>query len=282
MTREVDALTSATLKHLREYWWDDSFTAFLKETLQPRAGRRILDAGCGSGTAEVQLSRLRLSQVEVVAVDLLPERTAEAQRAARAHNFRAWFAACDVSALPFADATFDSSFCVAVLQHVTDVARAVGEMARVTRAGGRIVAVEPDNAARYFHSALEEGTRAHEAAVRFFAASALSRGETADLAVGPRLPNLFAQNGVEPLSVQLFPVSRAQLGVPPESLWETRRAAVTQAIERAAGESIRSLGRDYLKLLERYATAARAAGEDFVEIQNTMLFATVGQRRESA
>ena len=50
------------------------------------------------------------------------------------------------------------------------------------------------------------------------------------------------------------------------------------AIERAPGESIRRLGQDYLKLIERYAAAAQQAGAAFVEIQNTMLFATVGQR----
>jgi SAM-dependent methyltransferase len=282
VTRQVDTLTSATLKHLREVWWDDAFTAFLQDTLQPKAGRRILDVGCGTGTAEVHLSRLRLSQVELVGVDLLPARAIAARNASMAHNFRARFAASDVCALPFPAATFDSTFCVAVLQHVGDVPLAVSEMARVTRPGGRIVAVEPDNSARYFHSSIEEGQQAHEAASRFSASMALSRGDATDLAVGPRLPNLFAQHGIEPLSVQLFPVSRAQLGVPPDSLWTARQAAVSQAIEKASDESIRSLGRDYLKLLERYAAAARAAGGKFVEIQNTMLFATVGQRGESA
>ncbi|MEO6213475.1 MAG: methyltransferase domain-containing protein [Vicinamibacterales bacterium] len=282
MTREVDGLTSATLKHLREHWWDDAFTTFLQETLQPKPGRRILDVGCGTGTAEIHLARLRLTQVELVAVDLLPERAVAARSAAVGHNIRARFAASDACALPFPAATFDSVFCVAVLQHIVDVARAIGEMARVARAGGRIVAVEPDNAARFFHSSIEEGQRAHDAASRLFAGLAAARGDVSDLAVGPHLPTLFAQHGIEPLSVQLFPVSRAQLGVPPDSLWDSRRAAVQQAMERAPDEGIRSLGRDYLKLLDRYATAARAAGSHFVEIQNTMLFATVGQREESA
>ena len=30
MSRDLDALTSSTLKHLREHWWDDAFTAFLE------------------------------------------------------------------------------------------------------------------------------------------------------------------------------------------------------------------------------------------------------------
>ena len=38
MAAAIDALTSPTLKHLREAWWDDEFTEFLSETLKPRPG----------------------------------------------------------------------------------------------------------------------------------------------------------------------------------------------------------------------------------------------------
>lgn len=280
MTRDVDALSSATLKHLRERWWDDSFTQFVKETLQPRAGRRILDVGCGRGTAEVQLSRLRLTQVELVAVDLVVERVQAALAAARSHNIRADFAAADACALPFQDATFDSTFTVAVLQHIGDVARAVSELARVTRPGGRIVAVEPDNAARYFHSSSAAGMRAYEMAGQFFTSLARARGDATDPGVGPRLPTLFSQCGIHPVNVHLFPVSRAQLGVPADSIWDGRRSAVQQALERAPDDGIKRLGQDYLKQLDRYAADAGAAGPAFVEIQNTMLFATVGEKSE--
>jgi ubiquinone/menaquinone biosynthesis C-methylase UbiE len=280
MVRDVDALTSSTLKHLRERWWDESFTTFVRDTVQPRAGKRILDVGCGSGTAEVNLSRLRLSQVQLVGVDLISDRVREARAAASSHNARAHFAAADAVALPFADGSFDATFCVAVLQHLRDVRQAVCELARVTRPEGRIVAVEPDNEARYFYSSSEVGMRAYEAAGQFFTSLARARGDSTDASVGPKLPQLFAQNGIHPLNVQLFPVSRAQLGEPPESLWEGRREAVRHAVDRAPDEAIRRLGLDYLKLLDRYAVDAKKAGPAFVEIQHTMLFAAVGQRPE--
>jgi SAM-dependent methyltransferase len=280
MTREVDALTSSTLKHLRDRWWDDVFTGFIADTVEPRAGQRILDVGCGNGTAEVKLSRLRISQIEVVAVDLLFDRVAEARAAAQSHNIGTGFAAADACALPFADASFDSAFCVAVLQHIRDVPRAVGELARVTRPGGRVVAVEPDDAGRYFYSSSESGRRAYEAAGQFFTTLARVRGDATDPAVGPKLPSLFLQSGIEPQSVHLFPVSRAQLGAPPDAVWQVRRQAIREAAERAPDEAIGRLGRDYLKVLDRYADEARAAGPAFVEIQNTILFATVGQRSE--
>jgi ubiquinone/menaquinone biosynthesis C-methylase UbiE len=280
MARDVDVLAAPTLKHLRERWWDDAFTVFVRDTVQPRAGRRILDVGCGTGTAEVRLSRLHLTQVAIVAVDLSADRVGEALSAARSHNIRASFAAADGCALPFTDASFDSTFCVAVLQHIADVGSAVRELARVTRPGGRVVAVEPDNSARYFYSSLDSGMRAYEASSRFFASVARERHDTSDGAVGPKLATLFARCGVELLDVQLFPVSRAQLGVPAKPFWDGRRGAVQTAIERVRDASSRQLGDEYLALLDSYAADAIAAGQSFVEIQNTMLFATVGQRLE--
>jgi SAM-dependent methyltransferase len=276
--RHVDLLSAATLKHLREQWWDDAFTEFVRDTLQPRPGRRILDVGCGRGKTQVHLSRLRLTQVQLFAVDVVLERVQAALATARSHNIRAGFAAADACALPFPDATFDSTFTVAVLQHISDVSRAVAELARVTRPGGRIVAVEPDNAARYFYSSSEAGARAYDSAGRFFAALSHARGDATDPSVGPKLPTLFASNGIDPLSVHLFPVSRAQLGPPADEVWGARRAAIRQEAARASDEAIERLGQDYVKMLDRYADDAQRAGSGFVEIQNTMLFATVGQR----
>ena len=59
------------------------------------------------------------------------------------------------------------------------------------------------------------------------------------------------------------------------------RAAVDAAIARAPDESLRRLGTDFRKAIDNYAREAAAAGSSFVEIQNTMLFATVGQRTDA-
>lgn len=53
----------------------------------------------------------------------------------------------DGESLPFADGAFDVTYCVATLHHALDLGRMVSEMARVTRRGGRVLA-------------LNEGTRA--------------------------------------------------------------------------------------------------------------------------
>jgi SAM-dependent methyltransferase len=280
MSRDLDALTSSTLKHLREHWWDDAFTAFLEETLRPRPGRRILDVGCGTGTAEVSLARLRLSQMHLFGVDLVVERVRQAHAATRGINARVGYAAADASRLPFGADVFDSTYCVAVLQHIRDLSAALAEIARVTRPAGRILIVEPDNAARYWFSSVPSGMEAFELSRRFFASLASVRTESTEVSVGPLVPGLLASNGVEPLSVRLFPVSVAHLGVPPKTLWASRRTAIRDAIAKAPDESLKRLGTDFLKAIEQYERAAAEAGPAFVEIQNTMLFATVGQKAE--
>jgi len=282
MARHVDALTSATLKNLREQWWDSEFSAFLQETLRPRPGNRILDVGCGEGTAEMSLGRLRISQLALFAIDRNLQRVAHTAAEGRSHNCRLHLAGADVSRLPFQTGVFDATFCVAVLQHVNDLAHAVRELARVTRPGGRVLAVEPDNAARYWYSASPIGGEAFAQAQRFFSAVRRARGDGTEAAVGPHVSAIFARSGIEPVSVQLFPVSVTHIGRPPASLWQARRDAVSVALGDVDDKAAIAEGRIYLDTLARYEDDAVEAGPNFVEIQNTMLFATLGERTSVA
>lgn len=281
MARHVDALTAATLKNLRGEWWDAQFSEFLQETLKPRPGTRILDVGCGDGTAELSLGRSRISQLKLYAIDRDLGRVMRAAAEGRSHNYRLGLAAADVARLPFSTGAFDATFCVAVLQQVNDVGRAVGELARVTRPGGRVVTVEPDNSARYWYSSSPVGADAFLDASRFFTAVGAARGDSTDPAVGPRLSAIFADAGIEPVSVQLFPVSATHIGPPVAAVWQARRDAVTRALAAINDASVSTLGARYLDTLDRYEQDARRAGPNFVEIQNTMLFATVGERTEA-
>jgi SAM-dependent methyltransferase len=281
MVRGLDALTSPTLKHVREHWWNDAFAEFLEQALRPKPGKRMLDVGCGTGTAEVCLSRLHVSQLQLFGVDLSLEHVRQAHDHIGGMNARAGFASADACHLPFPDASFDSTYCVAVLQHVRDLPRALAEFVRVTRPGGRILAVEPDNAGRYWFSSLPSGVHAFELARRFFAALAAARGEAPPFALGPSLPGLFHASGIQPLSVHLFPVSVSYLGAPPAALWEARARAIDDATQHAPDESLRRLGRDYAAAVTQYGKDAAGAGAGFVEIQNTLLFASVGQRPDA-
>jgi SAM-dependent methyltransferase len=278
MTAAIDGFTSATLKHLRERWWSADFTEFLEETLKPRPGNRILDVGCGEGLAEVSLGRLQISQIRLVGIDLVVAKAIAARRETQAHNQRVAFAAADACRLPFIDGAFDSLFCVAVLQHIADPDAAVGEFARATAQNGRIMAVEPDNAARYLFSSVAAGGHAFALAKQFFAAAADARGERTDDRIGPKLPTLFAAHGIDTIDVRMFPVAHTRLAPPSPDEWKERRGAIQRVIERFSSKDVRELGRELLHALSTYEAEAVSAGAGFVEIQHTMLFAAVGQK----
>jgi SAM-dependent methyltransferase len=282
VTGTIDALAAPTLKHVRDLWWDDTFTEFLVETLRPRPGNLILDVGCGEGQAEVSIGRRQVSQVRLVGIDLVPAKAAAALKETRSHNQRVGVVTGDAIRLPFKNASFDATFCVGVLQYVADVSDAVKEIARVTAPGRRVVIVEPDNAGRYFFSSVPSGGLALQAAGRFFAALAEARDDLTHPSVGPRVPNLLDSCRIEPVEVRVFPVSQVQLGAPPDDVWTRRRARVQSAMEAPSPRAVSQAGAAFLSALDVYRRDAAAAGSSFVEIQNTMLFATVGQKPASA
>ena len=102
------------------------------QAVREAAPRQVLEVGCGWGEfAERILDELG---VDVVAVDLSPRMVELARE--RGVDARVG----DVEALPFDDESFDVSVANWMLYHVPDVERALSELARVTRPGGRLVA----------------------------------------------------------------------------------------------------------------------------------------------
>jgi SAM-dependent methyltransferase len=93
--------------------------------------RRVLEVGCGRGELSERLVR---GGAAVVAIDQ-SERMVELTRD-RGVDARVG----DVQALPFGDGEFDVAVANFVLYHVPDVHRALAELARVLRTGGRLVA----------------------------------------------------------------------------------------------------------------------------------------------
>lgn len=98
----------------------------------PLPGEHALDAGCGTG---IYTRRLAERGLEVTGVDLDREMLAAARiKAPAAHLVEG-----DVTSLPFEDASFDLVLSVTVLCFVPEPQRAVRELVRVTRPGGRVV-----------------------------------------------------------------------------------------------------------------------------------------------
>ncbi len=115
------------------------------DLLALKPGDAVLDAGCGPGTDVFGLEAIVGQTGRAVGVDASTAMIGEAQRRASASASRAEFHVAPVESLPFPDASFDGVRTERVLMHVADPALAVRQFARVTKPGGRIVAVEPDH-----------------------------------------------------------------------------------------------------------------------------------------
>lgn len=93
---------------------------------------RVLEVGCGMGQFAERVTREL--KTELVAVDLAPRMVDLARE--RGVDARVG----DVQALPFADGEFGCAIANWMLYHVPHLDAGVGELARVLRADGRLVA----------------------------------------------------------------------------------------------------------------------------------------------
>jgi len=104
----------------------------------------LLDVGAGSGTISVSFAKL-IPDGHVTGVDLNPNILQRARAVAQMAGVKnIEFQQGNVYKLPFADETFDVTFCHQVLIHISNPWDALREMLRVTKRGGIIAAREGD------------------------------------------------------------------------------------------------------------------------------------------
>jgi ubiquinone/menaquinone biosynthesis C-methylase UbiE len=108
----------------------------------------FLDSGVG-GSAYTIIEAARAG-LPAVGCDLSVPGMVAARRLAETEGVadRCLFVVCRAERLPFADAAFGGVASVAVLEHVPDDRRALAELARVTKPGGRVFLAVPNSIAR--------------------------------------------------------------------------------------------------------------------------------------
>lgn len=121
---------------------------FRKIGLEVFNNQTVLDVGCGDGGDLLYLAdRVK----EAVGIDIIPKSQWPKQCSERLQFFVG-----DSENLPFGKGSFDVVFEKDMLHHTVDPARALEEIKRITKKGGRIVILEANryNPIFYFHMTL--------------------------------------------------------------------------------------------------------------------------------
>jgi ubiquinone/menaquinone biosynthesis C-methylase UbiE len=106
----------------------------IREHLGELRGKRVLDVGCGKG----RFARVFQEQepaARFCGLDISPEML---------RFVPAGMLACagSMTALPFADSSFDGAYATESLEHAVEIERAVSEICRVVKPGGRIAVID--------------------------------------------------------------------------------------------------------------------------------------------
>lgn len=203
-------IKSIFLEEQREYIWNKNYWRdVIVPLLRLETNSVILDVGCGLGFLGSCLAEF-IPEGKIVGVDLdsslveAARKRAEEQGLSEIVDFRVG----NALELPVESETVDLSICQTLLMHLDNPMKAIKEMCRVTKTGGRIVAIEPDFASySYFDTAYETIDFSLDQRVKLWhwdrlltiGKKKLGRG---DNEIGLKIPYLFYNNGLDVLDVR--------------------------------------------------------------------------------
>lgn len=142
-------------RRIQRYGWDkavDYYEQHWKRQLEPaqthlltmaslQPGERVLDVACGTGLVTFRAASQVGVRGAVVATDLSERMVQRVREQAAQRGFRhVTCSRMDAEALQLPDGTFDAALCALGLMYVPDPVRALQEMHRMLKPGGRTVA----------------------------------------------------------------------------------------------------------------------------------------------
>ena len=106
----------------------------IREHLGPMAGKRVLDVGCGKGRF-ARVFREREPEAEIWGLDISEEMLRFVPEGIHTRSG-------SMTELPFEDLFFDAAYATESLEHAVEIDRAVSEICRVVKPGGRIAIID--------------------------------------------------------------------------------------------------------------------------------------------
>lgn len=232
--------------------------AWVLAAVQVRPGEVAVDVGAGTGEQVLALADLVGPEGRAVGVEPSRRMREEAQRRATTLGRDIDIVAGSAEQLPLETASVDVLRCERVLQHLTDPAAAVVDMARVLRPGGRVVLVDSDWGTLVLHPGPPDVLRHVQDAMLAAAPNTLS---------GRRLPGLLSAAGLT-VDPDVGSSALALVG-PALQAWIAHSPAVEDVV--AAGTVTSGQLEDVLAGLQ-------VAGERGEAFGSVTMFAVVGRQ----
>lgn len=225
-------------------------------------GMEILSVGCGPGVILGAVCALHPS-LRGTGIDISPDRVEQAARKNRDHP-RLKFVCGDAHAMQFPAESFDLVYCRMLLQYLQKKERAVAELARVCRPGGKVLLQDLDGQLLWHYPEDPTLQRALEKAM-------MALGETGfDPFVGRKLFWLARQAGLENIHVQADCYHLIAGGIAPATWkqWQLKLEIAQPQMTRVFGSEAeaKAYSQRFLEYLGRpdtltYSTVFTVTGE---------------------
>ena len=124
---------------LRKVWGDELLRARALSRLVP-AGLQVADVGTGTGILALELAEIGCDVIAIDSSEAMLEAAARKLEAAGCE--RVALRQAEAEELPIADDAVDAAFAHMVLQYLESPERAIHEMARIVKPGGRVVLID--------------------------------------------------------------------------------------------------------------------------------------------
>jgi ubiquinone/menaquinone biosynthesis C-methylase UbiE len=205
---------------VRDFWWNHDYLELLARRFCFASVESVLDVGAGIGHWGMLLASVLPRDASIVGLERDPRWLTEAdrRRAERDDSGRFRFDQGVAEALPYEDESFDLVTCQTLLMHVADPEAVIGEMVRVAKPGGLVLASEPNNRISMLVETSFTSQQPVEAklqAIRFlllYERGKMMLGE-GNSSVGDLVPGYFAAAGLT--RIQTYMNDNATFMVPP-------------------------------------------------------------------
>jgi len=181
-------------------WLPQLYTTFLNI----RPGQRIVDVGRGPGDFTRHLARLSNQKATVLGIDAneksIQAATIDTEKARLSQSVS--YRLGDVYKIPLQDGYADLTCCRTLLMHLTEPLKAVKEMARVTKTGGSVAALEGGKMGAFYDPEDPDYSRLAERAEEAWI-DGVRMLEGKEFRIGEKLPGIFKKAGLSEIKAEV-------------------------------------------------------------------------------